>query len=55
MFFPVLAVAVGVIIGCQGKLKLYYFEIRVRAFLFGFLQNQHEIAENYRLKFILTA
>ena len=40
---------------CQGKLKVYYFEIRIRAFLFGLLQNQHEIAENYLLKFILTA
>ena len=45
----------GSIIGCQGNLKLYYFQIRIKAFLFGVLQNQCEIAENYLLKFILTA
>ena len=57
MFFSValLAVAEGSIIGCQGKLKVYYFYIRIRAFLFGLLQNKREIAENYLLKFILTA
>ena len=53
MFFPVIAVAEDSIIGCQGKLKAYYFKIR--AFLFGFLQNQREIAENVLLKTILTA
>ena len=51
--FPVLAVSEGSIVGCQGKLKFYYFLIR--AFLFDFLRNQLEIAENYLLKFILTA
>ena len=55
MFFPVLAISDGLIIGCQGNSKLYYFQIRMRVFLFGFLQNQREIAENYLLKFILTA
>ena len=33
--------------GWQGNLNLYYFEIRIKSFLFGFLQNQREIAENY--------
>ena len=47
MFFSVLAVAEGSIIGCQGKLKVYSFQIRIRAFLFGLLPNQREIAENY--------
>ena len=35
------------IIGWQGYLNLYFFEIRIKSFLFGFLQNQREIAENY--------
>ena len=47
IFFPVLAVAEGSIIGCQDKLKVYYNQIRIRAFLFWLLQNQQEIAENY--------
>ena len=55
MFFSVITVAEGSIIGCQGKLKLYYFYIGIRAFWCSFLQNQREIAENYPLKFILTA
>ena len=55
MFFSVLAVAEGSIIGCQGKLKVYYFWTRIGAFLFGLLQNKRKIAENYLLKFILTA
>ena len=54
MFFPVIAVSKGSIIGCQDNLKLYYFQIKIRAFLFGFLLNQSEEAENYLLKFILT-
>ena len=37
----------SIIIGWQGNLNLYYFEIRMKSFLFGFLQNQREIAENY--------
>ena len=40
--------------GCQGNLKLYYFLIRLRPFLFGFLQNQPEIAKSYLRKFILN-
>ena len=55
MFFSVLAVAEGSIIGCHGKLKVYYFQIKIRAFFFGLLQNQREIAENYLLKFMVTA
>ena len=55
MFFPVLAVSEGSIIACQGNLKLYHFQTRIGAFLFDFLQNQRKIAENYLLKFILTA
>ena len=47
MFFPVLAVSEGSIIGCQSKLNRYYFQLRIKAFLFGFLQNQPEITENY--------
>ena len=43
----------GSIIGCQGNLKLYYFQIRMKAFLFGMLKNQREIAESYLLKIIL--
>ena len=55
MFFPVLAVSEGSITECLGNLKFYYFQIRIKAFLCGFLQNQSEIVENYLLKFTLTA
>ena len=55
MFFPVIADVEGSIIGCQCKLDVYYSKTRIRAFLFGFLQNQREIAGNDLLKFILTA
>ena len=55
MFFPVFAVSEGSVIGCQGNLKLYSFLKGIKALLFGFLQNQCEIAKNYLLKIILTA
>ena len=37
MFFLVLAVSEGSMIGCHGKLKLYYIQIRTKVFLFSFL------------------
>ena len=42
MFFLVLAVSESSIIRRQGHLKFYYFEIKIRAFLFGYLQNQNQ-------------
>ena len=54
MFFPVFVISGGSIIGCQGNLKFHYFQMRIKAFMFGFLQNQRETAENYLLKLILT-
>ena len=50
-----IAFSQGSIIGSKNNLKLYYSEIRIRAFLFGFSLNQREIAENYLQKLILTA